>query len=221
MVAAARSISTSAARPPVARSDAGVVRGLDRFVSAASMFSVAVGLLALIGWVLDIAVLKSVIPGQVVIKPNAAVTLVLCGCSLWLLRGRDAQPPQGIRKVAGQALASLVALVGLLTLSEHLIGWNLGTDQLLFIDQDPFEAFGSLRRADGADAAPGLPADGRRRRGWTGTVSSCRRYGPSQSSPSLLKDGAIVCRSISGRTSAPIWRCRRCIAVVRSPSRAP
>ena len=91
-------------------------RGLKRFVSAASLFSVAVGLLGLIGWMLDIAVLKSVIPGQVVIKPNAAVTLVLCGCSLWLLRSRDAQPPQGIRKLAGQALASLVALVGLLSL---------------------------------------------------------------------------------------------------------
>ena len=194
VVAAARSISTSAAQPQIALSDVSVVSGLERFVSAASMFSVAAGLLGLMGWVLDIAVLKSVIPGQVVIKPNAAVTLVLCGCSLWLLRSRDAQSPQGIRKLTGQALASVVAVVGLLSLSEHLIGWNLGTDQLLFIDQDPFEAFGSLR--------PGLMApitaldflliglallwlD------WT-IVYRSRRYGPSQFLAFAANTGAIV-----------------------------
>ena len=228
VVAAARSISTSAAQPQIALSDAGVVSGLDRFVSVASMFSVAVGLLALMGWVLDIAVLKSVIPGQVVIKPNAAVTLVLCGCSLWLLRSRDAQSPQGIRKLAGQALASVVALVGLLSLSEHLIGWNLGIDQLLFIDQDPFEAFGSLR--------PGLMApitaldflliglallwlD------WT-IVYRSRRYGPSQFLAFAANTGAIVASwtSFSGLTlPTPILRCRRrsSCSCFRSPSRVP
>ena len=53
--------------------------------------------------------------------------------------------PTAIRKRAGQALASAVALLGLLTLSEHFVGWNLGIDQLFFLDENPFEAFGSLR----------------------------------------------------------------------------
>ena len=194
VVAAARSISTSAGRPVIAVSDAGVVRSLNRFVAFASLFSIAVGLLGLIGWTLGIAVLKSVIPGQVIIKPNAAIALVLCGCSLWLLRSRDAQPPQAIRKLAGQVLASVVALVGLLSLSEHLVGWDLGIDQLFFLDENPFEAFGSLR--------PGLMApitaldflliglallwlD------WT-IVYRSRRYEPAQFLAFAANTGAIV-----------------------------
>jgi PAS domain S-box-containing protein len=194
VVAAARPISTSAAGPSIARSNASVVKGLQRFVSVASLFSVAVGLSGLVGWTLGIAVLKSVIPGQVIIKPNAAVALVLCGCALWLLRSQDGRPPRKLRKRAGQALASVVALLGLLSLSEHLVGWDLGIDQLLFLDTNPFEAFGSVR--------PGLMApvtaldfvliglallwlD------WT-LVYRSRRYGPSQVLAFAANTGAIV-----------------------------
>ena len=145
VVAAARSVSTSAAGAVTALSDADVVRNLNRFVAFASLFSMAVGLLGVIGWAFDIAILKSVIPGQVIIKPNAAIALLLCGSSLWLLRSTDAQLPQGVRKGAGRVLAAVVALVGLLSLSEHLVGWDLGLDQLFFRDENPWEAFGSVR----------------------------------------------------------------------------
>ena len=194
VVAAARSISTSAGQPVIALSDAGVVRSLNRFVAFASLFSIAVGLLGLVGWTLGIAVLKSVIPGQVIIKPNAAIASRV----VWLFvvaaaeQGRAAST--GIRKLAGQVLASVVALVGLLSLSEHLVGWNLGIDQLFFLDENPFEAFGSLR--------PGLMApitaldflliglallwlD------WT-IVYRSRRYGPAQFLAFAANTGAIV-----------------------------
>jgi PAS domain S-box-containing protein len=194
VVAAARSISTSAGRAPSTFSDPDAVRGLNRFVALASLFSIAVGLAGLIGWTFDIGILKSVIPGQVIIKPNAAVALVLCGGSLWLLRCRDAQPPAGMRRLAGQALALIVALVGLLSMSEHLFGWDLGIDQALFVDENPFEAFGSVR--------PGLMApitaldflliglalvwlD------WT-VVYRSHRYGPTPVLALLANTGAIV-----------------------------
>jgi sigma-B regulation protein RsbU (phosphoserine phosphatase) len=144
VVAAARSISTSAGRDVIAVAG-GVVRNLNRFVAWTGAASVAVGVLALIGWALDLAILKSVLPGQVVIKPNAAITLVLCGGSLWLLRATDARPPRGGRRLAGRVLASVVAATGLLSLSEHVVGWDLGIDQWIFPDDDPWEAFGSLR----------------------------------------------------------------------------
>ena len=145
VLTAARSISTSVGRPVMPASDPAMVRALDRFVSFAGLSSMAVGLLGLIGWTLDIAVLKSVIPGDVIIKPNAAIALVLCGASLWLLRSRGGQPPTGLGKRAGQALAAIVAVVGLLGLVEHLVGWDPGIDQWLFLDQNPWEAFGSVR----------------------------------------------------------------------------
>ena len=194
VVAAARSLSTSAGRPAIAVSDPGVARGLARFVTFASLFSIAIGLLGLVGWTLGIAVLKSVVPGQVVIKPNAAIALLLCGWSLWLLRSVNAQPPQSKRKLAGQVLASLVALVGVLSLLEHFVGWDLGIDQLFFRDENPWEAFGSVR--------PGLMApitaldfllmglallclD------WT-IVYRSRRYEPSQFLAFAANTGAIV-----------------------------
>jgi PAS domain S-box-containing protein len=145
VVASARSISSSAGRAPVAVSDPDVVRALDRFVVLASAFSIGVGVLSLLGWILGIGVLKSVIPGGVIIKPNAAIALVLCSMSLWLLRSRGASLPSGIGKRVGRTLSAFVAVVGLLSLSEHLFGWDLSIDQIFFLDDDPWEAFGSTR----------------------------------------------------------------------------
>ena len=144
VVVAARPIRTSAGQPARALSDPDVVRVLNRFISFASVVSVAVGLLGLAGWMFRIPVLKSVIPGQVVIKPNAAVCLVLIGLSLWLMRKVDDRPVPRGRKLGGQALAALTAVVGLLSLTEHVVGWDLGIDQLLF-QETAADAIGSLR----------------------------------------------------------------------------
>ena len=39
-----------------------------------------------------------------------------------------------IKRRIAQACAVIVALVGLITLSQHLFGWNVGLDQLLFYE---------------------------------------------------------------------------------------
>jgi sigma-B regulation protein RsbU (phosphoserine phosphatase) len=142
VVAAARSISTSAGRAVAAIADPDVVRALGQYVAFASGLSIAVGLFGLAGWTLGIAVLKSVVPGQVIIKPNAALALVLCGISLWLLRRA---PAGNMRGLAGRLLAALVASIGMLSLLEHAGGWDFGIDEVLFRDDNPWEAFGSVR----------------------------------------------------------------------------
>ena len=93
------------------------------------------GGLVLIGWLLDIAMLKSFWPGPVTMKANAALAFVFGGCALWMLGGDPADPFAGRRRRVGQVFASIVALIGLLTLGEYLLGWDLGIDQWLF--QDP------------------------------------------------------------------------------------
>ncbi|HEY7190032.1 MAG TPA: SpoIIE family protein phosphatase [Vicinamibacterales bacterium] len=193
VVAAARSISTAAGRSATAVVDADVVLGLRRFVSFASLLSIAVGSLGVIGWMFGMAVLKSVVPGQVVIKPNAAIALVLCGGALWLLRNHDART-RSVRKRVGQALASAVAVIGLLSLLEHLAGWQLGIDQLFFVDESPWEAFGSVR--------PGLMAPitaldflliglALMWLDWT-IVFKSRRFGPAPLLAFVANTGAIV-----------------------------
>lgn len=95
------------------------------------------GIAVLFGWAFDIALLKSVLPGLVSMKANTAASFVLSGIAMLLLYS----PPSSLRDKGrfhkwrlwvGQACAFVVALVGLLTLTEYMTNWNLGIDQLLF-----------------------------------------------------------------------------------------
>ena len=109
----------------------GLVRWLLRFVSFTCLFSIAIGCLGLLGWASGNLFLKTVIPGSVPLQPNSAVCLILLGISLRLRK----QPSTGERNAVyaiAQALAALVAVVGLLSLAEYRFGWDLGIDQLLF-----------------------------------------------------------------------------------------
>ncbi|HLA80592.1 MAG TPA: PAS domain-containing sensor histidine kinase, partial [Thermoleophilia bacterium] len=99
------------------------------FTRTASVIVMAVGGLVLIGWTLDIPLFKSILPGWGTMKPNAAFAFLLSGLSLWLLREKAAV---GWPRRLGVLFAGTVALIGGLTLTEHLIGWDLGIDQLLF-----------------------------------------------------------------------------------------
>ncbi len=90
-----------------------------------------VGCLVLLGWVLDVAVLKGVLPGIVAMKANAGLGFALAGLALWL---PHAERPVWRSLPLTQICALTVALIGLLTLVEYLFGWNLGIDQLLFQD---------------------------------------------------------------------------------------
>jgi PAS domain S-box-containing protein len=98
------------------------------FSTVASVFVILVGAFALVGWIFGLPQLKSVY-GEITMKANAAITLVVAGASLFLLTRNHR-----FLQTAGQICAVLVALVGLLTFSEHVIGWNLRVDELLFTE---------------------------------------------------------------------------------------
>ena len=90
-----------------------------------------IGLLALVGWAWDIAVLKSLNPSWATMKANTAVCFALLGVSLWLFGGSSS--------VRGRLIVNLLAgaslTVALLSLSQDVFGWHLGIDQLLFVDR--------------------------------------------------------------------------------------
>lgn len=90
-----------------------------------------VGLLVLIGWAFNIAELKSILPGLVTMKANTALAFLLAGTTLWLLQTGLPKP----RYPLAQLCAASVLLIGALTLSQYLFGWELGIDQLLFRDE--------------------------------------------------------------------------------------
>jgi PAS domain S-box-containing protein len=96
------------------------------FSFMASVVVSLIGALALIGWLFNVADLKSVY-GAITMKANTTVALILAGVSLFYLRDNRSLP----RRI-GEICAALIAILGLMTLSEHVFGWNLHIDQLLF-----------------------------------------------------------------------------------------
>ena len=103
----------------------------------ASVVAIIVGCLVLIGWTLDIDVLKRILPGLVAMNPTTAIAFVLAGASLWLL-GRNELDRKA--RLIAQACASIVTLVGLIKLIQILVGWEFGVDQLLFREKLELEA---------------------------------------------------------------------------------
>lgn len=114
------------------RSQAALHRGLSQGFAG---FAVVVGCVALVGWALDIAVLKSILPGWVSMKPNAALAFVLIGIAMLLpsLLPATLNPKLShLLSLLARLCGLLAGLIGLLTLSEYVFGWNLGIDQWLF-----------------------------------------------------------------------------------------
>lgn len=95
-------------------------------------FSVmALGLTVVVGWILDIAALKSVFPGFVSMKANAALCFILAGTALVLYERRL---PKAARLAAGVMLMIVVV-----TLFEQSADLDLGIDQLLFQEPEAAE----------------------------------------------------------------------------------
>jgi PAS domain S-box-containing protein len=89
-----------------------------------------IGGLVLVGWALDVAVLKSLVPGLTAMNPGGtALAFLLAGVSLWAQAAPSAA--QG-RRAVGIACAFGVLLIGLVRVGDYFAGWDGGPDQLLF-----------------------------------------------------------------------------------------
>ena len=110
-----------------------------KLASLAAIVAVAVGVMVLVGWAFDIAVLKSILPGWASMKPNTAVCFILIGIALWLTTRQSSisNPHSAIMFSRLARLCGLLAgLIGLLTLGEYIFGWNPGIDQWLAREPD-------------------------------------------------------------------------------------
>ena len=96
----------------------------------AGVAAASTGAIGLLGWILDAEPLKAVFTGGITIKANAAACLILLGVALLLLlpERRHSWWPVPV----GRACAGLAAVVGGLTLFQHLGGHDFRIDQLLF-----------------------------------------------------------------------------------------
>jgi signal transduction histidine kinase/CheY-like chemotaxis protein len=96
-----------------------------------SLLAFCIGAAAFLGWVLENETLKRIHPSLVTMKANTAVCLMLTASAVILVQ--DPSRATAKRRLI-QLFATIGALVGLITLSEHVLGWNSGLDQLLFYE---------------------------------------------------------------------------------------
>ena len=117
---------------------------LKLLVKTASMWAMLVGVLVLLGWVLDLPTLKSILPHYVTMKVNAAFCFFLLGAALWLFlipspslsdATDDRKNTAARRRRLAGACVVLVMALALLTLSQYLFQWNLGIDELFFREE--------------------------------------------------------------------------------------
>ena len=104
------------------------------FIQAINIGVMGMGLLVMLGWVFDITVLKSIIPGFSTMKFNTALSFLLIAVSIHF-QTFDSFSRRLLWKIPG----GLVLAVGLISLSEELIKSDLGIDQLLFPNEGYIE----------------------------------------------------------------------------------
>lgn len=105
------------------------LRTLRNFAWVAGLAAVSVAIAALVGWTLDIELLKTVLPGHATMKANTALGLLMSG--LALLCSLSARP---LASDASTGLSVAVLLLGSAVLLEYGSGIETGLDTFLFDD---------------------------------------------------------------------------------------
>src|SRR5579871_3426662 len=101
-------------------------------------FLVVLGIAVLVGWTADISWLKSILPGRIPMKPNAAIAFLACGWALRLLL-RDSV--SRLARYASIALSFLVLTIGSLSLFAIWRYVGVGISQLFLPAAQPSRPF--------------------------------------------------------------------------------
>ena len=97
-------------------------------VTGVGLYALAGGTLTLIGWAAGIQRLTDWRNDSISMFPNTAICAVLSGMALLLLHHARAEAS----KLAVRVMGAVVAMIGGLTLFQHIAGIDLGIDVLLF-----------------------------------------------------------------------------------------
>src|ERR1700722_1092336 len=107
------------------------------FSKTASMCAVTIGALVLVGWIVNVHMLKSILPGLASMKANTALCILFLGLSSWFLHGCSPRFHKAGSQLLGLSCACFGAILSFLTLCEYVLGTNLRIDEFLFQDLSP------------------------------------------------------------------------------------
>ncbi|TAE54712.1 MAG: PAS domain S-box protein [Nostocales cyanobacterium] len=91
--------------------------------------TILIGCIVILGWFLDISLMKSIVPEFVTMKFNTALGFLLAGTSLFLYNSNRYQSDSKSKTIS-TLLAILVILLGLTTLIQYSFKIDLGIDQI-------------------------------------------------------------------------------------------
>ena len=100
-----------------------------RLSQTLALIAAGIGAVCFAGWAFGIDALTRLHPGWVTMKANTALSLLLAGAAVAVLRDEDCT---GLKQRFAQCCGVVIALVGALTLCEIFGGWDFGIDQALF-----------------------------------------------------------------------------------------
>ena len=110
-----------------------LVSSLESLSRASSVLVAVVGLVALLGWQLDVELLTSGLPGRVAMNPTTALALILAAGSLWMQHRAWREPSAPTRLGPAVPIAAvLIVALGVITLAGYLAGHDVGLDQIVF-----------------------------------------------------------------------------------------
>ena len=137
-------------RPQQVQKSSTPIAGVQSFSKKASLAVIAIGCTVILGWIFDLQLLKSILPGLVTMKANTAVCFILGGFSLYIQQRRRAQltarKHQKIAKFLISSGSFLIILISLLTLAQYRFNLDLGIDQLLFKESYTLTSHGTPGR---------------------------------------------------------------------------
>ena len=107
----------------------GVVNTFHFLARAIAVVAVVMTLLVLVGWQLDIEVLKRILPGLAAMNPSTAIAVALGGVALFA-RCRPAGTHRA--RLVAELAAAAMAIVGTLKLLMLLHGPDVGVDRIFF-----------------------------------------------------------------------------------------
>ena len=103
------------------------------FSRQASTVTILVGSLVILGWFLDIQILKTGLPALASMKVNTALCFILAGIAQRLvLQQIDSRPISRSNSLVGQGCAGVTVVIGGLSLIQYSVGLDVGIDQVLF-----------------------------------------------------------------------------------------
>lgn len=124
-----------------------------RFRALSLLLSIVVstiGFIVILGWFLDITILKSISPRWISMKINTALCFFLAGISILLQNPIKWSINPSYKHKFSVSAATVIGLITLFNLFEYIFQFNAGIDQLLFKeDPNPFATLYPGRMAPG------------------------------------------------------------------------